>query len=286
MKTRFKHSWFWRGGCPTGSAEAGQIGLLGRAEETAAAGGCPIDFQEAAQLPVLPGGRTDQGEQAGEAVAPLSEMGAEAQEDMGQQGGPDLPFEGTFAVAQEVGQLEGLFEFLEEDFDAPAAAIEIGDGLGAPSDVVGQENQLAPLAVHFDQGGDATQFDGINFLHRRVGQNNQVIAEDTALGAVLEFADDAALEVVLGARDPKDLPCGQVGQMGEVHIGLVEDDDFPRVEQVSSERRKSEINGKKRDARANEFPPLPVFRPLSFRFSDLTFRSPHAPQLLAFHRSP
>lgn len=28
MKNRFKHSGWWRGGCPTGSAEARRIGLL------------------------------------------------------------------------------------------------------------------------------------------------------------------------------------------------------------------------------------------------------------------
>ena len=133
-------------------------------------------------------------------------------------------------MAQEVSQLEGLFEFLEKDFDAPAAAIEIGDGLGAPGDVVGQENHRAQFAVHFDHGGDAAQFDGVNFSHRRVGQGNQVIAEDLALGAVLELADDAALKVVFGACDPKDLASGQVGQMGEVHIRLVENDDFTRMD--------------------------------------------------------
>src|ERR1700744_745088 len=99
MKKWFKHSWFWRGGCPMGSAEAGQIGLLRRPQEAAAATGCPIDFQEAAQFAVLPEGRTDQGEEAGEAVRPLSQVSAEAQEDIGQQGGPDLPFDGALAVA-------------------------------------------------------------------------------------------------------------------------------------------------------------------------------------------
>lgn len=64
MKKQFKNSWIWRSGCPTGLAEARQIGLLWRAEETGAAGGCPIDFQQAAQFPVLPEGRTDQSEQA------------------------------------------------------------------------------------------------------------------------------------------------------------------------------------------------------------------------------
>ena len=51
-----------------------------------------------------------------------------------------------------------------------------------------------------------------------------------ALGAGLELADDAALEVVFRAGNPKDLAGRQVGQMGEVHIRLVEDDDFSRVD--------------------------------------------------------
>ena len=117
MKKRFKNSWLWRGGCPTGSAETGQISLLGRAQKAAPAPGCPIDFEQTAQFAVLPEGRTDQGEQAGEAVRPASQVSAEAQQDIRQQGDPDLPFDGAFAVAEEVGQLEGLFEFLEKDFE-------------------------------------------------------------------------------------------------------------------------------------------------------------------------
>jgi hypothetical protein len=234
MKNRFKNlGWHRHGerrGCPIGSAKAGQEGLLWLAEETAAATGCPIDFQAAAEFPVLPEGRTDQGEEAGEAMRPPAQVSTEPQQHVGQQGGPDLPLDGAFAVPQEVGQLEGLFEFLEEDFDRPAAAIKIGDGLGAPGDVVGQENHFTQFAVHFDHGGEAAQFNGINFLPRRVGQGNQVVAEDVALGAVLELADDAALKVVFGAGDPKDLPCRQIGQMVEVHRRLVKDDDFTRVD--------------------------------------------------------
>jgi hypothetical protein len=230
MKKRFKIFRSGSGGCPIGSAKARQISLLWCAQKATATPGCPIDFQEAPEFPILPEGRTDQGEQAGETVRPPPQVSAEAQQHIGQQGGPDLPFDGAFTVPQEVGQLEGLFEFLEEDFDAPAAAIEIGDGLGAPGDVVGQENHRTPFAVHFDHGGDAAQFNGINFLHRRVGQNDQVVAEDLALGAGLELADDAALEVVLGAGDPKDLACRQVGQMVKIHIRPVEDDDFTSVD--------------------------------------------------------
>jgi len=160
MKKRFKNLKRRRTGCPTGSAKARQIGLLRCAQETSAATGCPIDFQQAAELPVLPEGRADQGEEPGEAVRPLAQPGAEAQQHIGQQGRPDLPFDGAGAVAEEVGQLEGLFEFLEEGFDAPAAAIQVGDGLGAPLQVVRQENHFAELAVHLDEGRDAAEFDG------------------------------------------------------------------------------------------------------------------------------
>jgi len=228
MKTRFKNSWFWRSGCPTGSAKARQIGLLWRAQEAAATTGCPIEFEQAAEFPELPEGRTDQGEEPGEAVAPLAQMGAEAQQHIGQQGGPNLPFDGPFTVAEEVGQLEGLFEFLEEGFDAPAAAIQVGDRLGAPFEVVRQENHFAEFAVHLDEGGDAAQFDGIMF-GGGTGQGDQVVAQNVAVRSVLKFADDTALQVVLGAGDPADAPHRKVGQMGEVHIRFVEDDDFTRL---------------------------------------------------------
>jgi hypothetical protein len=39
MKKQFKNSWSWRTGCPTGSAEARQISLLGCAQKAAAATG-------------------------------------------------------------------------------------------------------------------------------------------------------------------------------------------------------------------------------------------------------
>src|SRR5208282_5660382 len=146
MKKQFKNSWGLRTGCPTGSAKAGQIRLFWLAQKASATTGWPIDFQQAAEFPVLPEGRADQGEEPGEAVRPPAQMGAEAQEHITQQRRPDPPFDGVGGVAEEVGQLEGLFEFIEKGFDAPAAAIQVGDGLGAPLQMVGQKNHLAELA--------------------------------------------------------------------------------------------------------------------------------------------
>jgi hypothetical protein len=60
-------------------------------------------------------------------------------------------------MAQKVSQLEGLFEFLEEGLDGPTAAVQIGDGLRAPSQMVGQKSHFPQLAVHFYHRADAAQ---------------------------------------------------------------------------------------------------------------------------------
>ena len=213
-------------GCPIGLSVTWQIGLLGRAEETAAATGCPIDFQQAAPGQFLPQGRTHQGKEPGETVAPLAEAGPEAQQQIDEQGRPHLPAHGVGVVAEEVGQLQGLFEFLEEHLDTPAAAVEIGDGLRAPRHVVGQENHFPEFAVDLDQGGNAAQLDGIK-LFGRAGQGDQVVAQNVSVWAGLKFLRHPALQIILGARDPEHLPHRQVGEMGKIQIRLVKDDNLP-----------------------------------------------------------
>lgn len=79
MKKRFEILRQGTGGYPIGSTEAGQIGLLGRAQKSAAAAGYPIDSEQDAQFAVLPEGRTDEREQAGEAVGPMAQASTEAQ---------------------------------------------------------------------------------------------------------------------------------------------------------------------------------------------------------------
>ena len=213
-------------GCPIGSSQTRQISLLWRAEEAATTTGCPIAFEQAAPGQFLPQGRTHQGEEPGEAVAPLAEAGPEAQKQVNQQCRPHLPAHGVGVVAEKVGQLEGLFEFFKKDLDAPAAAVEIGNGLRTPRHVVGQENHFPEFAVHLDQGGDAAQCDRIK-LFRRAGQGDQVVAQNVPVRAGLKFLHHPALQIVLGARDPEHLPHRQVGEMGEVQIRLVKDDNLP-----------------------------------------------------------
>jgi len=112
-----------KSGCPTVSSPAWQIGLFGRAHEVPAATGCPIAVEQAAQIQALPQRGAQQREEAGEAVAPLAQERTEAQQQIHQQRGPNLPSHGVGVVSEEVRQLERLLQFLEEDFDAPTTAI-------------------------------------------------------------------------------------------------------------------------------------------------------------------
>ena len=232
MLDRFKnlggHGRLGRSGCPIGSGETGQISLFWVAQESSAAVGCPIAFQQAAEFDFLPEGGADQGEEPGEAVRPPAQKDAKAQQHIGEQGGPDLPADGVGTVAEEVRQVEGLFEFLEEALDAPAAAVEIGDGLGTPLQIIGQENHFAEFAVHLDPGRDAAQFDRISFLGL-AGEGDEVVTQNVAALSLLKFAGDPGLEVILGAGDPEDFAHGKVGEMGEVQISPVEEDDFTRL---------------------------------------------------------
>lgn len=115
MKKRFKHSWFGRTGCPTRLAKARQISLLGRAQKAAAAPGCPIEFEQAAEFPMLPERGADQGKESGETVWPLSQISAEAQEHIGQQCRPHLPLGGALVWPRKSASWRVCLSSLKKD---------------------------------------------------------------------------------------------------------------------------------------------------------------------------
>ncbi len=173
--------------CPIGSVETRQIGLLWRTQEPPAATGCPIDLQQTSQLELLPEHRTHQSKEPGKAVAPLAEKGAEAQQQINQQSRPHLPPHRIGVVAEEVGQLKRLLEFLEKDLDAPTAAIPIGSRLGAPFQIVGQEDHLPHLPVDLDPGDHAAHPIGISLAGMGGGQLDQVVGQNIAHAPPLEL---------------------------------------------------------------------------------------------------
>lgn len=69
-------------------------------------------------------------------MCPVHRLRLEAHQNVEKQGCPKLPADGVFTVAEEVTDLQGLFDLLEEYFDAPPGLIEFTDRAGSPLRVV------------------------------------------------------------------------------------------------------------------------------------------------------
>src|SRR3990167_8635418 len=65
----------------------------------------------------------------------------EAQQQVGDQGAGDLDTDGVLRSADEVLDLQGLFDPAEEQLDGPAAFVEVGDLLGGGIQIVGDDAQ-------------------------------------------------------------------------------------------------------------------------------------------------
>jgi hypothetical protein len=122
--------------------EAREVRMVGPGAHAPGSLCCPIDTQHGEQVETVPDDVANQGEQPGEAMVPAAEEGLEAQQQVQQQGGPGLAAYSVGVVAEEVAELESLLDLLEEDLDLPAGAVEVSDGGGGPSEVVGQELHL------------------------------------------------------------------------------------------------------------------------------------------------
>src|SRR5271166_2230215 len=79
-------------------------------------------------------------------VIPATDHAEKTRKDIKQQCRPDLPTDRVCAVAQEIAQLQALLDLSKEDFDLPAAAIQISDTAGAP---LGAEERRALRKRHY-----------------------------------------------------------------------------------------------------------------------------------------
>lgn len=125
MKKRFKNSWSWQTGCPTEAAETRQISLWWCARKAATSTGCPIDFQQAAEFPVLPEGGTDQGKEL-EGHLPLA-PGSSA---LGAEKNPQTGFARLFRVGACPGPLAAAVLAALDPQSAVAAASAQGAASG------------------------------------------------------------------------------------------------------------------------------------------------------------
>jgi hypothetical protein len=79
----------------------------------------------------------------------------QSQQQVAQKRGPNLPAHRIGAVAEKVGEFEGLLDLLENHLDRPAAAVKVDHGLRAPFHVFGEEFHFAVLPVDLHQGPHA-----------------------------------------------------------------------------------------------------------------------------------
>ena len=207
--------------------EAGEERLVWLGAHPPSRACCPIERQQVGQMETIPDDTADQGEETGEAMRPVVQKRLEAQQHVEQEGGPDLPAHSVGTVTEEVAELQGLLDLLEEDLDLPTTAVEIGDGGRSPLEIVGEKLHLHLLAVEFDQGGDATQTVGVFPAGLGGDQHDLVVAQDFSCRSAQALFDDPQLHVHLGPGDPEDAADEQAEEVGEVDVGPVEDDDLP-----------------------------------------------------------
>ena len=91
----------------------------------------------------------------GKAQAPLREVAQIAEDLVGQAPDPHLPLHGVLSVADEVVDLAGLLELLEEGLYPPPVAVYLGHRPRRPLEVVGLEHHRIHLALYFHDRRDA-----------------------------------------------------------------------------------------------------------------------------------
>jgi len=133
-------------------------------------------------------------------------------------------------VAEEVADLEGLLQLLEEDLDAPARLIELADARCRQLGVVGDESHDDFLAVNLDEHFHASEGFGILAAAFCPFEQDEVVAQDFPSGLGQELFPDGVGHVVLSAGDPLDAAPVQGKEVLEVDVGLVEKGDLSVTE--------------------------------------------------------
>lgn len=137
-------------------------------------------------------------------MRPLGGPGLKAQEEIEQKGRPDLPADRLLGMTQEITDLQGLFELLEEHLDRPATLVEIADAGWSPLQVIGQKRHLDEFTIHLHSGHDTAHAFGIVPFRTKGPQRDFIIAQDVPGDPVL-FADMEA-HVVFGPGHPEHTP--------------------------------------------------------------------------------
>jgi len=140
-------------------------------------------------------------------------------EQIDRDGGPDLGANGIGRRAVKGFDAQMLLDPFEEEFDLPAAAIELGDGQRRDGEVIGQEDQA--LARCWIAIADAAQRAGIIALRDQAGQHHGLV--ETQAGGFVHRAGVAAgtAEVLFGTGDKESAALVKAMPAGEVEVGAI-----------------------------------------------------------------
>src|SRR5664279_271967 len=136
-------------------------------------------------------------------------------------GRPDLGAHGVGRRALKGFDAQMLFDPFEEQFDLPAATIELGDGQRRRGEVVSQEDQR--LARFWVAIADAAHGDGIIVLGVQPGEHHGLV--ETQAGGFVHGAGvtAGAAEVLFGAGDEESAALMNLMPAGEVKVAAIHD---------------------------------------------------------------
>jgi len=83
---------------------------------------CPIQAQGLDESAAVPERAAHERRESGKAQPPLREVSQVSKNQVRQKADPDLPLDGVLAIADEVVNLAGLLELLEEGRDSPLSS--------------------------------------------------------------------------------------------------------------------------------------------------------------------
>ncbi len=139
--------------------------------------------------------------------------------DIDRDGDPDLCLHRIPGGSDECLGAEVLLDPLEEEFDLPAAAIQIGDAQSRQGELVGQEYQ--PLVGLRIDVRDATKRNRKPFVGIVATQDNHLTADQTGRSIHRMRIASLGFEVRLGARDEEAASLVQVIQPFGVEVASV-----------------------------------------------------------------
>ena len=149
---------------------------------------------------------------------------------------PDLPLDRVLAVSDEVVNLAGLLELLEERLDPPPVAVDLRDCAGRPLEVVREEHHRLHLPLYLDHSRDAAEGSlvlagrGLLLGHDDLVSENLRRLPSSRRHWIHELFHDLHLHVALLPGDEPDAARVKAVHEAEVGVGPVGDRDVPRLE--------------------------------------------------------